>query len=108
MAKLLWSLKKVSKEWWPRRLSAFRWKRLDFQINIIDGVVFKILYVLEAIVLVSNSLFLLPLLRLPFLIIILSFGPSFVFTNLAFSFTGPGPAQLAVVFYSEMEPFIGL
>ncbi|KAJ9685957.1 hypothetical protein PVL29_015036 [Vitis rotundifolia] len=48
----MWSLKlkKVVKPW---RLSAFSWKKL----SIVDDLVFKILYVLEAIVLVSTLCF---------------------------------------------------
>ncbi|KAB8455102.1 hypothetical protein FH972_025255 [Carpinus fangiana] len=58
MGKKLWSLKKVGKEQWPRRLfSAFRWKRLDFQTTVIDGVVFKMLSVVEGVVLVSTLCF---------------------------------------------------
>ncbi|KAJ7960656.1 putative Transmembrane protein [Quillaja saponaria] len=54
-----WSLKKVmSKELsWPWRFSVFKLKRLDFQFNIIDDVVFKILTVVEGIVLVSTLCF---------------------------------------------------
>ncbi|EXB92386.1 hypothetical protein L484_021370 [Morus notabilis] len=49
-----WSLKKVRKELRPWRLiSAFRWKRQDFQPSILDDVVFRIMYVVEAVVLVS-------------------------------------------------------
>ncbi|XP_015880074.2 uncharacterized protein LOC107416129 [Ziziphus jujuba] len=58
MKKKPWSLKKVSKELWPWRFSAiFKWKRDDSQLNIIDGVVFKILSVVEAVVLVSTLCF---------------------------------------------------
>ncbi|KAG2712688.1 hypothetical protein I3843_04G128600 [Carya illinoinensis] len=57
----LWSLKKVSlvrKELSPWRLfSAFRFKRLDFQMAIMDGVVFRILSVVEGIVLVFTLCF---------------------------------------------------
>ncbi|KAJ1385318.1 putative transmembrane protein [Sesbania bispinosa] len=52
----LW-LKKVWKELWPWRFSAFRWKRLDLQTTIMDTVVFKILSVAEAVVLVSTLCF---------------------------------------------------
>ncbi|XP_062026683.1 uncharacterized protein LOC133742967 [Rosa rugosa] len=54
-----WSLKKViSKELWPRKLSSvFRWKRVDLRLRIIDDVVFKILSVVEAVVLVSTLCF---------------------------------------------------
>jgi hypothetical protein len=37
--------------------TAFRWKRLDFQTTVIDGVVFKMLSVVEAVVLVSTLCF---------------------------------------------------
>ncbi|KAJ4729023.1 putative Transmembrane protein [Melia azedarach] len=61
MAKKAWSLKKVvSKESfvWPWKLSgAFKWKRLDFQMTIIDDLIFKIMYVVEAVVLVSTLCF---------------------------------------------------
>ncbi|PRQ52094.1 hypothetical protein RchiOBHm_Chr2g0151771 [Rosa chinensis] len=54
-----WSLKKaISKELWPRKLSSvFRWKRVDLRLRIIDDVVFKILSVVEAVVLVSTLCF---------------------------------------------------
>ncbi|KAF3444994.1 hypothetical protein FNV43_RR14687 [Rhamnella rubrinervis] len=52
-----WSLKRVSKELWPWKFSVFRWKRREFQPNIVDDVVFKILYVVEAVVLVSTLCF---------------------------------------------------
>ncbi len=58
MGKKLWSMKTVSKEQWPRRLfTTFRWKRLDFQTIVIKGVVFKMLSVVEAVVLVSTLCF---------------------------------------------------
>ncbi|XP_043814531.1 uncharacterized protein LOC122724076 [Manihot esculenta] len=62
MAKKSWSLKKVGinkDQLWPWRISisSFKWKRLDFQLKIIDTLVFKILYVVEAIVLVSTLCF---------------------------------------------------
>ncbi|PON31344.1 hypothetical protein TorRG33x02_358000 [Trema orientale] len=61
-----WSLKKVmGKEVWPWRFSGFRRKGKDrdrdkdkeSQLNILDDVVFKILYVVEAVVLVSTLCF---------------------------------------------------
>ncbi|KAL6137182.1 hypothetical protein ACLB2K_062476 [Fragaria x ananassa] len=54
-----WSLKKViSKELWPRKFSSvFRWKSVDLRLSIIDDVVFKILSVVEAVVLVSTLCF---------------------------------------------------
>ncbi|KAB2613296.1 hypothetical protein D8674_035612 [Pyrus ussuriensis x Pyrus communis] len=56
--KAAWSLKKViSKELWPRKFSVFKWKRVSFQIAILDDVVFKILSVVEAVVLVSTLCF---------------------------------------------------
>jgi hypothetical protein len=54
---MLW-LKKVKKEIWPWRFSAFRWKRLDhLQTTFVDTVVFKILSVAEVVVLVSTVCF---------------------------------------------------
>ncbi|XP_050383364.1 uncharacterized protein LOC126800117 [Argentina anserina] len=54
-----WSLKKViSKELWPRKFSSvFRWKRVDLRLTIIDDIIFKILSVVEAVVLVSTLCF---------------------------------------------------
>ncbi|OMP07637.1 hypothetical protein COLO4_07174 [Corchorus olitorius] len=57
-----WSLKKlvVGKEskWpWKFSASAFKWKRNDFQMKIVDNLVFRVLYVVEAIVLVSTLCF---------------------------------------------------
>lgn len=59
MAKKFWSLKKVmSKELRPGKFfPTFKWKRLDFQMAIVDGVVFKIVSVVEAVVLVSTLCF---------------------------------------------------
>ncbi|GMY29378.1 putative Transmembrane protein [Fagus crenata] len=58
VGKMFWSLKKVSKELRPGRLSStFKRKRLDFPMTIIDGVVFKILSVVEGVVLVSALYF---------------------------------------------------
>uniref|UniRef100_A0A2N9H9H9 Uncharacterized protein n=1 Tax=Fagus sylvatica TaxID=28930 RepID=A0A2N9H9H9_FAGSY len=55
---MFWSLKKVSKELRPGRLfSTFKRKRLDFPMTIIDGVIFKILSVVEGVVLVSTLYF---------------------------------------------------
>ncbi|XP_045787063.1 uncharacterized protein LOC123882277 [Trifolium pratense] len=54
---MLW-LKKVKKEIWPWRFSAFRWKRLDhLQTTFMDNVVFRILSVAEVVVLVSTVCF---------------------------------------------------
>ncbi|KAI4308105.1 hypothetical protein L6164_031212 [Bauhinia variegata] len=52
-----WSFKKVSKELWPWRFSALRWKRLHLHTTIMDTVVFKILSVVEVVVLVSTLCF---------------------------------------------------
>jgi hypothetical protein len=61
MAKKTWSLKKVmmkKDQLWPWKISGIKWKRgLDFQLNIIDNLVFKVLYVAEAVVLVSTLCF---------------------------------------------------
>nr|POE95296.1 hypothetical protein CFP56_05656 [Quercus suber] len=59
MARKFWSLKKVmSKELRPGKFfPTFKWKRLDFQMAIVDGVVFKIVSVVEAVVLVSTLCF---------------------------------------------------
>ncbi|KAJ9159976.1 hypothetical protein P3X46_025421 [Hevea brasiliensis] len=62
MAKKVWFLKKVGinkDHLWPWKisLSSFKWKHVDFQLKIIDNLVFKILYVVEAIVLVSTLCF---------------------------------------------------
>ncbi|KAJ6998314.1 hypothetical protein NC653_014491 [Populus alba x Populus x berolinensis] len=46
MAKKTWSLKKVmmkKDQLWPWKISGIKWKRgLDFQLNIIDNLVFKL------------------------------------------------------------------
>ncbi|KAI9114646.1 hypothetical protein K1719_014344 [Acacia pycnantha] len=56
--KAMWLKKVMSKELWrPWRLSSFRWKRMDLQTTIMDTVVFKILSVVEAVVLVSTLCF---------------------------------------------------
>ncbi|KAK2984941.1 hypothetical protein RJ640_017749 [Escallonia rubra] len=50
--KVAWSLKKASKEVWPwKKISSggVKLKRLKVQISAVDDVVFKILYVVEAI-----------------------------------------------------------
>ncbi|KAL9419957.1 hypothetical protein AB3S75_037677 [Citrus x aurantiifolia] len=60
-----WLLKKVvSKKrlTWPWKqltgAGAFKWKRsIDFQMKIIDDLVFKIMYAVEAVVLVSTLAF---------------------------------------------------
>ncbi|KAL5177864.1 hypothetical protein HKD37_08G023557 [Glycine soja] len=52
-----WSFKKMSKELWPRRLSSsFRAKRLHLPTMtiIVDNVVFKIVSVVEGVVIVST------------------------------------------------------
>lgn len=74
-AKKTWSLKKVMRKersWfsslkkvmskensvWPSKISnAFKWKRLDFHVDIVDELAFKIMYVVEAFVLVSTVCF---------------------------------------------------
>ncbi|KAI8526617.1 hypothetical protein RHMOL_Rhmol12G0009700 [Rhododendron molle] len=63
----LWGLKKKKdsrKELWGgwRLGHVFKWKKgppggINFKISIRDGVVFRILYVLEAVVLVSTLCF---------------------------------------------------
>lgn len=57
--KKTWSLKKMSKELWPWRFSLFRRSPIDFQMIhfLIDNVFFKIVSVVEAIVLVSTLCF---------------------------------------------------
>ncbi|CAK7346667.1 unnamed protein product [Dovyalis caffra] len=61
MAKKTWSLKKAmmtKDQLWPWKISGIKWKRgLGLQLNIIDNLVFKVLYVAEAIVLVSTLCF---------------------------------------------------
>ncbi|KAK3032506.1 hypothetical protein RJ639_036173 [Escallonia herrerae] len=50
--KVVWSLKKASKEVWPwKKISSggFKLKRLKVQISVVDDVVFKILYMVEAV-----------------------------------------------------------
>ncbi|KAJ9690951.1 hypothetical protein PVL29_013218 [Vitis rotundifolia] len=42
---------------WKFLSSGFRWKRLRFQLSFIDDVVFRIMYVFEAIVLVATLCF---------------------------------------------------
>ncbi|KAF4385928.1 hypothetical protein F8388_010484 [Cannabis sativa] len=60
MMKTLSLKKTMIKELWPWRFSGFKWKGKDSssptqsQLNILDDVVFKILYVVEAVVLVST------------------------------------------------------
>ncbi|XP_068668938.1 uncharacterized protein [Aristolochia californica] len=56
MGKRWFKLKKMSKESWPWRFHippVWRWKRLDFQLSILDDVLFKIVSIVEAILLVS-------------------------------------------------------
>ncbi|KAL5795493.1 hypothetical protein ACOSQ2_000313 [Xanthoceras sorbifolium] len=50
MAKKAWSL-------WSWKLSGFKWKRLGFHTCIIDDFIFKVMYVVEAVVLVSTLCF---------------------------------------------------
>ncbi|KAJ1383129.1 hypothetical protein SESBI_43661 [Sesbania bispinosa] len=57
MEKTSWSFKRLSKELWPRRFSSFRWKRLHLHTTIMDTVVFKIVSVVEGVVLVSTLCF---------------------------------------------------
>ncbi|KAJ0051714.1 hypothetical protein Pint_01403 [Pistacia integerrima] len=58
-----WSFKKrTSKEnlVWPlpwKISNAFKWKRLDFQVKIFDDLVFKVMSVVEAVVLISTVCF---------------------------------------------------
>ncbi|PIA51830.1 hypothetical protein AQUCO_01000009v1 [Aquilegia coerulea] len=60
MGKKKWSLKKISKEVWPRRwrlfssYGGFKWKRLDFKKSFLDNFIFGIISVFEAIVLVAT------------------------------------------------------
>ncbi|ESW18327.1 hypothetical protein PHAVU_006G031600 [Phaseolus vulgaris] len=50
-----WSFKKLSKELWPRRLSSsFRGKRLHIHTTIVDNVVYKIVSIVEGVVIVST------------------------------------------------------
>ncbi|OAY38792.1 hypothetical protein MANES_10G042300v8 [Manihot esculenta] len=43
---------------WPWRISiSSLWTRLDFQLNIIDNLMFNVLYVVESVVLVSTVCF---------------------------------------------------
>ncbi|KAI6703458.1 hypothetical protein NL676_012594 [Syzygium grande] len=61
----LWSMGRVARRdraasWWARVKflgSAFRWKRVNIQLSFFDDVVFKLVSVLEAIVLVSTLCF---------------------------------------------------
>ncbi|KAF7833503.1 putative transmembrane protein [Senna tora] len=55
----MWLKKKMmSKEaWWRISPSSFRWKRLDLQTTIVDTVVFKVVSVVEGVVLVSTLCF---------------------------------------------------
>ncbi|KDP46157.1 hypothetical protein JCGZ_06668 [Jatropha curcas] len=60
--KALWSFKKVGikkDQLWPWKvsISSFKWKPIGFQLKIIDNLVFRFLYVVEAIVLVSTLCF---------------------------------------------------
>jgi len=61
MAKKTWPSKKVmtgKDRLYPWKFSGIKWKRgLDFHLNIIDNLVFKVLYVAEAAVLVSTLCF---------------------------------------------------
>ncbi|KAL7211473.1 hypothetical protein ACSBR2_014355 [Camellia fascicularis] len=43
--------------WWRLRSSGFRWKRLRFQLWFVDGFLFKIVSVFEAIFLVATLCF---------------------------------------------------
>ncbi|KAG6570577.1 Conserved oligomeric Golgi complex subunit 5, partial [Cucurbita argyrosperma subsp. sororia] len=54
--KKTWSLKKVRKELWPWRFSLFGRNPMDLQMIhfVVDNVFFKIVSVVEAIVLFSN------------------------------------------------------
>ncbi|KAB2004054.1 hypothetical protein CXB51_027807 [Gossypium anomalum] len=54
-----WSVKKKERFWGSWKLSsAFKWKKpIDFQVKIIDNLVFRVLYVVEAVVLVSTLCF---------------------------------------------------
>lgn len=54
MKKTSWSFKKLSKESRPWRFSAFRCKRLHLHTTIMDNVVFKIVSVVEGVILVST------------------------------------------------------
>nr|UYM26426.1 PAP1 [Diospyros kaki] len=48
--------KKGSSRWWFRS-SGLRWKKLSFQLWFVDGFLFKIVSVLEAIALVATLCF---------------------------------------------------
>ncbi|KAK6932230.1 hypothetical protein RJ641_001854 [Dillenia turbinata] len=50
--------RRVTKQWRLKFVfSAFRWKRLNIQLSFLDDVLFKIVSVLEAIVLLSTLCF---------------------------------------------------
>ncbi|KAI6703463.1 hypothetical protein NL676_012599 [Syzygium grande] len=61
----LWSMGRAARRdraasWWARVKflgSAFRWKRVNIQLSFFDDVVFKLVSILEAIVLVSTLCF---------------------------------------------------
>ncbi|KAL9391686.1 hypothetical protein Peur_015606 [Populus x canadensis] len=58
----MWLFKRLKmKESWRWRLrflvSAFKWKRLNIQLSLLDDLLFKIISVLEAIVLVITLCF---------------------------------------------------
>ncbi|XP_004491324.1 uncharacterized protein [Cicer arietinum] len=56
--RLMGTMKKVKKEIWPLRFTAFKWKRLDnLQTTFMDTVVYRLLSVAEAVVLVSTVCF---------------------------------------------------
>ncbi|RHN66850.1 hypothetical protein MtrunA17_Chr3g0096231 [Medicago truncatula] len=59
MMKTSWSFKKLSKEQLrPWKFShGFHWKRLHLRTTIMDTVVFKIVYVVEGVVIVSSFCF---------------------------------------------------
>ncbi|XP_010241319.1 PREDICTED: uncharacterized protein LOC104585959 [Nelumbo nucifera] len=59
MGRKRWSFKNLGKYSWPWRFSssAFRWRRLNFHLFILDDVLFKIISVFEAIILVSTLCF---------------------------------------------------
>ncbi|KAL8506262.1 hypothetical protein ACS0TY_017219 [Phlomoides rotata] len=57
MLRRIWSLKGSRKEWWPWKISSMKMKKMNIQVWVVDDVIFKIVYVVEAVVLVSTLCF---------------------------------------------------
>ncbi|GKV15592.1 hypothetical protein SLEP1_g26369 [Rubroshorea leprosula] len=55
MGKKAWLLK--VERLWRWKTSGLKWKRVDFQVAIMDNLVFRVLYVVEAVVVVSTLCF---------------------------------------------------